>query len=126
MDDRQAQELFDRGVDEFNSGQFHAAHETWEEVWRETREPLRRWLQGLIQFSAAYHHFQRGFYVEGYHGLLERAARNTDGYAGETLNIDWQRLREDLGPWIAHGRAVRDGLDWRQGTPGSPPTIHPA
>lgn len=50
-----------QGLDEFNTGRFWHAHEAWETIWLESGDPdLRRFLQGLIQIAAAYHHVQRG------------------------------------------------------------------
>ena len=49
------------GLTDFNTGRFWHAHEAWETIWLESQDPdLRRFLQGLIQIAAAYHHVQRG------------------------------------------------------------------
>jgi predicted metal-dependent hydrolase len=50
-----------KGIDLFNSGQFHAAHDAWEERWLTdigTDEKL--FLQGLIQSSVAFYHLDTG------------------------------------------------------------------
>jgi predicted metal-dependent hydrolase len=44
----------------FARGQFFAAHELWEEVWRVTTGPARTWIQGLIQIAAGLHQLARG------------------------------------------------------------------
>jgi len=49
-------ELFRRGVDEFNAGRFFEAHEVWEELWRGMRGPERLFVQGLIQTAAGLYH----------------------------------------------------------------------
>jgi hypothetical protein len=42
-----------------DAGEFFAAHEAWESRWLESQEPEKTFLQGLIQLTAAFHHFQR-------------------------------------------------------------------
>jgi hypothetical protein len=48
----------------FNRGEFFLAHELWEELWLDLREPrdrspaLRLRVQGLIQIAAGLHHLQ--------------------------------------------------------------------
>ena len=50
---------FSRGVELHNAGDYFAAHEAWEALWRaETNAETRLLLQGLIQITAAFHkHF---------------------------------------------------------------------
>lgn len=44
----------------YNAGEFHAAHDAWEELWLEMDDgPDRDLLQGLIQFTAAVYHADR-------------------------------------------------------------------
>lgn len=41
----------------YNAGEFHAAHDAWEELWLDMDDgPDRDLLQGLIQFTAAVYH----------------------------------------------------------------------
>ncbi|MEK9139339.1 MAG: DUF309 domain-containing protein [Bacteroidota bacterium] len=54
------QELFERGVEEFNSQRFFEAHDTWEELWRETTGPQRLFYQGLIQTAVGFYHIREG------------------------------------------------------------------
>ncbi|HXI56462.1 MAG TPA: DUF309 domain-containing protein [Polyangia bacterium] len=44
----------------FNRGEFFAAHELWEEVWRNLAGEQRTFTQGLIQIAAGLHHLKRG------------------------------------------------------------------
>jgi hypothetical protein len=48
------------GVEHFNAGRFWHAHESWETLWLAATSDTGRFLQGLIQIAAAYHHLQRG------------------------------------------------------------------
>jgi predicted metal-dependent hydrolase len=40
----------------FNRGEYFAAHELWEEAWRELAGAERVFVQGLIQIAAGLHH----------------------------------------------------------------------
>ena len=59
MDTREKDRLFRQGLEAFNSSRFFQAHEHWEEVWLETPEPEKTFLQGLIQIAAGFHHYSR-------------------------------------------------------------------
>lgn len=47
------------GLLRYEAGEYFAAHEAWESLWLESHEPDKRFLQGLIQITAAFHHLQR-------------------------------------------------------------------
>jgi uncharacterized protein len=53
-------ELFVRGVAEFNAGRFFEAHDVWEELWRETSGESRIFYQGLIQSAVGLYHLTTG------------------------------------------------------------------
>ncbi len=49
------------GLEAFERADFFAAHEAWEEVWRQMDPGLdREALQGLIQAAVALHHLAGG------------------------------------------------------------------
>jgi predicted metal-dependent hydrolase len=48
------------GADFFNAGEYFQAHEIWEDLWRETRGPVRLYYQGLIHAAVGLHHLERG------------------------------------------------------------------
>lgn len=60
------------GVAVYNAGDFHAAHDAWEERWLdlESGSDDERFLHGLIQFTAAGYHARRRNW-EGATGLAE-------------------------------------------------------
>jgi hypothetical protein len=49
-------ELFRKGVEEFNARRFFEAHETWEALWRESSGTQKLFYQGLIQAAAGLYH----------------------------------------------------------------------
>jgi len=89
---------FARGVELFNAGDFFAAHEELEDVWREMRGEQRRRLQGLIQVAVAFHHHSRGN-LAGARSLLERGARKLDGAGDHLHGIALAPLRASLRLW---------------------------
>ena len=49
------------GIDLFNSGEFHAAHDAWEERWLGPVGPNEKlFLQAMIQSAVAFHHLEIG------------------------------------------------------------------
>lgn len=63
------------GIAIYNAGEYHAAHDAWEDRWLELDQNTddERFLHGLIQFTAAIHHAQDANW-EGVRGLAESAA----------------------------------------------------
>lgn len=82
------------GAAMYNAGEYHAAHDAWEEQWldlaRDTDD--ERFLHGLIQFTAAVYHARRANW-EGATGLADSARAYLDelpdGYRG--VNLDTVR-----------------------------------
>lgn len=49
------------GLDLYNAGEFHAAHDAWEERWRDDCGPREKlFLQALIQSAVVFHHVEIG------------------------------------------------------------------
>lgn len=49
---------FWQGVEQFNSGQFYACHNTLEALWIEASEPEKTFYQGILQISVALYHLE--------------------------------------------------------------------
>ncbi len=47
---------FWEGVEQFNSGQFYACHDTLEALWIEALEPEKTFYQGILQIAVALYH----------------------------------------------------------------------
>jgi uncharacterized protein len=79
-------DLFARGIEQFNSQYFFEAHDTWEELWNETTGDHRLFYQGLIQTTVGFYHLSNQnykgacsqfgkalgkleLYLPGYHGI---------------------------------------------------------
>lgn len=79
------------GLRLFNEEFFFEAHEVLEEMWHLERGEARQFLQGLIQLSAAYHHFQNGN-LAGAAALLQRGADKMRTYPSRYLGFDAEAL----------------------------------
>ena len=50
------------GIDLYNAGEFHAAHDAWEERWMGEVGPKEKlFLQAMIQSAVAFHHLLHVF-----------------------------------------------------------------
>lgn len=98
--------LFPRAVAHWNAREFWEAHEAWEDLWNQAFDEHKQWLQGLIQYAAAFFHYERGFFTSGCRRLFETATAKVEDYAGTTHGMDWEDLRAQLAPWIAYGAVL--------------------
>jgi len=97
-----------RGIQLFNQHHFFDAHETWEDVWRETNGPEKKFLQGLIQAAVAFHHHSTGN-LAGACSLMDRARKNLLEYPEEFAGIRVRTLCLSLAGWrdsLSTGRSV--------------------
>ncbi|MBN3921630.1 DUF309 domain-containing protein [Nostoc sp. NMS4] len=49
---------FWQGIEQFNSGQFYACHDTLEALWIEAGEPEKTFYQGILQIAVALYHLE--------------------------------------------------------------------
>ena len=89
---------YHHGIRLFNEQHFYDAHEIWEDVWRETNGPEKKFLQGLIQAAVALHHHSTGNVV-GACSLLERARKNLVNYPEDFGGIRVAALLVSLATW---------------------------
>jgi len=57
MSETMPQEFW-QGVEQFNSGQFYACHDTLEALWIEASEPEKTFYQGILQIAVALYHLE--------------------------------------------------------------------
>ncbi|QVL34505.1 DUF309 domain-containing protein [Telmatocola sphagniphila] len=79
------------GIDLFNSGDFFAAHEIWEELWTDCDANVRRFYQSLIHASVAVYHCLRGNNV-GASRLLASGSRYAKLYPNPFLGFRHQEF----------------------------------
>jgi len=102
------QGLFERGVAEFNGQFFFEAHDTWEELWRETNGPHRLFYQGLIQTAVGFYHLSNGNF-KGACGQLGKALAKLSGYVPCYGGIETLPLVERIRECLRESERLRDG-----------------
>ena len=97
-------EAFRQGLEEFNAERFFEAHEAWEQVWLASAGTEKRFLQGIIQIAAAFHHYQRGN-RRGACSLLKAGLRRLRDLPADQGGIALGRLCLAAGEWVTalHG-----------------------
>ena len=100
MDSHAKNRLYQKGLEAFNSAHFFEAHELWEEVWLETPNPDKKFLQGLIQVAAAFHHYSRAN-LTGTRNLLQAGLLKLDCFPEVHGALKIEVLREAVRGWLA-------------------------
>src|SRR2546429_1891276 len=88
-------DLLADGINFFNTGRYFEAHESWEDLWRETKGPLRLFYQGLVQAAVGLHHLSRGN-LNGGRAQLTKSLAKLAEYPASFCQIDNQKLVNDL------------------------------
>ncbi len=88
-------DLLADGINFFNAGRYFEAHEAWEDLWRETRGPLRLYYQGLVQAAVGLHHLAHGN-LNGARAQITKSLSKLEEYPGRFCRIDNQKLTSDL------------------------------
>jgi predicted metal-dependent hydrolase len=94
-----------RGLELIRNGDYFAAHEELEEVWRAADAAERDFFQGLVHVAVAWYQAGRGNRV-GCARQLEKAQRRLGPYAPEHGGVDLRRLLASVDRAAA---AVRNG-----------------
>jgi uncharacterized protein len=100
-------EKFERGVADFNAGRFFEAHEVWEELWLAASEPQKKFLQGLIQVAAAFHHHGRGN-TNGRQSLLAAGIAKLAACPDNLRGVAIAKLRREVEEWQKLQQADED------------------
>ena len=75
------------GLELMRAERWFDAHEAFEDEWRETADPERDFLQGLVHVTVAWHHAAKGN-QPGASRQLEKATRRLSPYAPEHRGVD--------------------------------------
>ncbi len=96
----------ERGLELMRAERWFDAHEAFEDEWRETADPERDFLQGLVHVTVAWHHAAKGN-QPGASRQLEKATRRLSPYAPEHRGVD---VASVLGQVEAASARVSEGL----------------
>jgi len=106
------EDLFRKGIEEFNTQCFFEAHDSWEELWRETSGPDRLFYQGLIQTAVGMYHAGNGN-VRGASSQFTKALAKLDQYLPVHRGIDTRLLTVEVRACLRLTREAGDTLPLR-------------
>lgn len=100
------------GIDLYNAGEFHAAHDAWEERWMGEVGPQEKlFLQAMIQSAVAFHHLEIG--RPGAARRMHQMAKEKFARLGTkrfmSLDLEWYQAELDRAlSWLAAGPDPRE------------------
>ena len=97
----------------YRKGEFFLAHEAWESVWLESRNPEKNLLQALIQIAVAQHHMQSGNRT-GAESLMRKALNKLDSCPAHLGEIAVPLLRDGVSAWL---RSLDSGAESKASVP---------
>ena len=93
------------GIDLYNEGEFHAAHDAWEARWVDEAGPREKlFLQAMIQSAVAFHHLEigrRGAARRMYVMAKEKFARLGTPHFMSLDLVDYQAQLDRALSWLA-------------------------
>jgi len=105
MSPEEFESAYQAGLDLIRRGEYFAAHEELENVWRAAAADERDFFQGLVHVAVAWYQAGRGRKI-GTERQLEKAIRRLEPFAPEHRGVDVSRLTAQLSDLRA-----RDSLD---------------
>ncbi|MBT7423591.1 MAG: DUF309 domain-containing protein [Candidatus Marinimicrobia bacterium] len=84
--------LFEKGLNEYEKGDYFEAHEAWEDLWSDYNFPDRKFIQGLIQLSVSFVHLSNGNMI-GARNLLKKCQKKFSDYKGIHRQININELK---------------------------------
>ena len=94
-DASEIQALFQKGLDEYEKGDYFEAHEAWEDLWSDYNLPDRKFVQGLIQLAVSFVHLGNGN-MTGARNLLRKCQNKFTDYKGIKRNINVDELKSAI------------------------------
>ena len=87
-------EEFWQGVEQFNTGQFYACHDTLEALWIEAIDPEKNLYQGILQIAVGLYHLSNTN-LRGAMILLGEGTNRLRRYPDNECGIDVEKLLID-------------------------------
>ena len=91
----QMNELFKKGLDDYESGEYFEAHESWEDLWSDFNFSDRKFIQGLIQLAVSFVHLGNGNLI-GAKSLLKKCQNKFIDYSGTHRGINLEELKSSI------------------------------
>jgi hypothetical protein len=102
------EDLFTRGIVEFNRQYFFEAHDVWEELWMETTGGHRVFYQGLIQTAVGFYHLSNENF-KGASSQFGKALAKLEQYLPSFHGINTAKLVDSIRMCLADAERLRDG-----------------
>ena len=99
--------LYLQGAAYFNACEFFAAHEVWEELWKNYSGPLRLFYKGLIQAAVALHHFGNGN-IRGARKVYRTSRDYLEAYRPGCMGLDLEEFLPKFDACFAEVDASQD------------------
>jgi len=84
--------LFQKGLMEYEKGDYFEAHEAWEDLWSDYNLSDRKFIQGLIQLSVSFVHLRNGN-MNGARSLLKKCSEKFEPYQHLQRGINMNELK---------------------------------
>ena len=84
--------LFQKGLMEYEKGDYFEAHEAWEDLWSDYNLTDRKFIQGLIQLSVSFVHLRNGN-MNGARSLLKKCSEKFEPYQHLQRGINMNELK---------------------------------
>ncbi len=84
-----------KGIEHFNAREFYDAHEVWEDLWNHDLGEPHHFIQGLIQFATALHHFE-AFNLKGTKLLYDAGVELLTPYGEIYWGLPVRKLIADM------------------------------
>jgi uncharacterized protein len=91
--------LIEEGTALFHRGEYFAAHEAWEEIWRSTTPDPRDLFQGLVQLAAVFHHLHERKRPDVARRVLAKAQGRLTAVEPTLDGLDLAALLAELAAW---------------------------
>jgi predicted metal-dependent hydrolase len=99
LEEKDKAAAFRRGIEQFNAREFWEAHESWELVWLPSPEPDKTFLQGIIQVSAGFYHYEENNLI-GASSLLRRGLEKIEQFPESYRGLRLEELRLATRAWL--------------------------
>ena len=85
------EELFEKGIEYFNTGYYFEAHDTFEEIWMDERGEDVRFYQGLVQLATGFYHLRMDN-LKGAESQLSKGFAKLEKYKPRYRNLELTEL----------------------------------
>jgi uncharacterized protein len=100
-----------QGINEFNTGEYYACHDTLEALWMESVDPDKKFYQGVLQIAVGCYHLHNRNW-RGAVTLLGEGMGRLPYYQPVYAGIDVDRLIQDSSKLLQTLQSIgSDGID---------------